>query len=147
MKESEQLDEFYLKLNGLVLNIRALGDEMKESYVVKKLLRAVSPKFLQTVSTLEQFGDLETLSVEEVVGSLRTIEERLKGRGKVSSTNGGQLLLTEEEWVKRENSEGKLLLLREDWLKRSNRRNSEGNTSNFRTRTPRDKSNLRCYNS
>lgn len=145
MKENEQLNEFYLKLNGLVSNIRALGDEMKESYVVKKLLRAVSPKFLQIVSTLEQFGDLKKLSVEEVVGSLRTHEERLKGCGKSSDTNDGQLLLIEEEWVKRENSEGKLLLSR-DWLKRSNRRNSDGNTSNCRNRVARDKSNLRYYN-
>ncbi|XP_074323745.1 uncharacterized protein LOC141660658 [Apium graveolens] len=46
MKESDQLDNFYMKLNGLVTNIRALGEEMKESYVVKKLLRAVPTRFL-----------------------------------------------------------------------------------------------------
>lgn len=98
------------------------------------------------MSTLEQFGDMETLSVEEVVGSLRTHEERLKVCGKGSSSSDGQLLLTEEEWARRENTEGKLLLLREDWLKRSNRRNTEGNTPNFRCRIPRDNSNLKCYN-
>lgn len=82
MKDSEQLDEFYLKLNGLVTNIRALGEEIKESYVVKKLLHAVPSRFLQIVSTLEQFGNLETLSVEEVVGSLKAHDERLKGSGR-----------------------------------------------------------------
>lgn len=96
MKENEQLDEFYLRLNGLVTNIRALGEEMKETYVVKKLLRAMPSKFLQIVSTLEQFGNLETLSVEEVVGSLKAHEERMKGNGKGES-DGGQLMLTEEE--------------------------------------------------
>ena len=45
MKENEQLDEFYMKLHGLVTNIRALGEKVKESYVVKKLLRAVPTKF------------------------------------------------------------------------------------------------------
>lgn len=44
MKETEQLDEFYMKLNGLVTNIRALGEKMEEAYVVKKLLRAVPLK-------------------------------------------------------------------------------------------------------
>ncbi|XP_074341826.1 uncharacterized protein LOC141679218 [Apium graveolens] len=132
-------------LNGLVSNIKALGDELKESYVVKKLLRAVPSKFLQIVSTLEKFGDLETLSVEEVVGSLNAHEERMKGCGK-SESNEGQLLLTEEEWAKRENNEGKLLHTRDEWLKKSNRKGSDGSSSNFRKRGPRDKSNLKCYN-
>lgn len=41
MQDSEQLEDFSMKLNGLVTNIRALGEEIQESYVVKKLLRAV----------------------------------------------------------------------------------------------------------
>lgn len=46
MKDTYQLDEFYMKLNGLVTNIRALGDKMEETYVVKKLLRGVPSKYL-----------------------------------------------------------------------------------------------------
>lgn len=46
MKEMDALDDFYLKLNGIVSNVRALGEEMAESYIVKKILRAVPPKFL-----------------------------------------------------------------------------------------------------
>ncbi|KAL8107150.1 hypothetical protein AgCh_023812 [Apium graveolens] len=38
MSEEEQLDDFYLKLNGLVTNIRSLGEKGDEAYVVKKLL-------------------------------------------------------------------------------------------------------------
>lgn len=53
MKETESLDDFCLKLNGLVTNIRALGEEIQETYVVKKLLRAVPAKFLQIASTIE----------------------------------------------------------------------------------------------
>ena len=55
MKENEQLDEFYLKLNSLVTNIRALEDKVEEVYVVKKLLRAVPSKFLPIASAIEQF--------------------------------------------------------------------------------------------
>lgn len=99
MKNGELLDDFCFKLNGLVANIRALGESVEESYVVKKLLRAVPTKFLQIASTIEQFGDLEKMSVEEAVGSLKAHEERLKGQ---EEPVGGQLLLTEDEWVKRE---------------------------------------------
>lgn len=80
MKESKQIDEFYMKINGLVTNIRALGEEMGESYVVKKFLRVVPSKFLQITSTMEQFGNLETMTLEEAVGSLKANEERLKGK-------------------------------------------------------------------
>ncbi|XP_074337165.1 uncharacterized protein LOC141674335 [Apium graveolens] len=96
MKDNEQLDHFYLTLNGLVTNIRALSEEMKEAYVVKKLVRAMQTKLLQIVSTLEHFKNLETLYVEEVVGYLKAHEERMKG-GEKGESNGGQLMLTEEE--------------------------------------------------
>ncbi|XP_074369149.1 uncharacterized protein LOC141710395 [Apium graveolens] len=46
MKDTESLDDFCMKLNGLVTTIRALGEEGKEAYIVKKLLRAVPTKFL-----------------------------------------------------------------------------------------------------
>lgn len=53
MKNGELLDEFCFKLNGLVANIRAPGETVEKSYIVKKLLRAVPTMFLQIVSTIE----------------------------------------------------------------------------------------------
>ncbi|XP_074376724.1 uncharacterized protein LOC141718244 [Apium graveolens] len=111
MKDSEHIDDYCMKLNGLVTNIRALGEEVTESYVVKKLLRSVPAKFLQIASTIEQFGNLDTMSVEEAVASLKAHEERVKGK---SETGKGQLLLTEEEWNKREGEDKKLLLTKEE---------------------------------
>ncbi|XP_074383271.1 uncharacterized protein LOC141724880 [Apium graveolens] len=75
MKDNESLDDFYMKMNGIVANIRALGEVIEENYLVKKLLRVVPTKFLQIASTIEQFGDLEKMSVEEAVGSLKAHEE------------------------------------------------------------------------
>lgn len=98
MKDSEQLDDFFMKLNGVVTNIHALGEEMQESYVVKKLLRAVPTRFLQIASTIEQFGNLETMTVEEAIGSLKAHDERIKGKG---DSTESQLMLTEEEWKRR----------------------------------------------
>lgn len=68
MKENEQLDDFYMRLNVVVTNIGMLGEKMEEVYVVKKLLRVVPSKFLQIALAIEQFGNLEEMSVEEVVG-------------------------------------------------------------------------------
>ncbi|XP_074336066.1 uncharacterized protein LOC141673234 [Apium graveolens] len=133
MKDAEQLDEFCIKLNGWEPNIRALGETIDEGYVVKKLLRAVPTKFLQIASTIEQFGDLDTMSVEEAVGSLKAHEERLNGQG----------------WLKKEKEEGQLLFTIEEWLRRSSLKN-KGNGSDFKTkeanRGTRDKSRIRCFN-
>ena len=98
MNETDSVDDFSMKLNNLVNNIRALGDKIDEAYVVKKLLRAVPTKFLQIASTIEQFGDLDTMSVEEVVGRLKTHEERIRGPGE---SDEKKLLLTQEEWKAR----------------------------------------------
>ena len=46
MKETEQLDDFCMKLTGLVTNIRVLGETVEETYVVKKLLWEVPFRFL-----------------------------------------------------------------------------------------------------
>lgn len=138
MKDSEQIDNFYMRMNGLVTNIRALGEEMEESYVVKKFLRSVPSKFLQITSALEQFGDLEKMTMEEAVGSLKAHEERVRGKSKNTES---QLLLTREEWEKREVDERKLLLTKEEWMKRT----GNGGTSNSRSKG-RDKSTVMCYN-
>lgn len=108
MKDIEMLDEFCMKLSGSVANIRALGEDVEERYVVKKLLRALPSRFLQIASTIEQFSNLETMSLEEKIGSLKAHEEGLRGQSEPSS---GQLLLTKVEWLKRGASEEKLLLL------------------------------------
>lgn len=79
MKESESDDDLSAKIGNIVSNIRALGDTMNDVYVVKKILRVVPSKFVQTTSTIEQFADLETMYADEVVGRLKAPEERIHG--------------------------------------------------------------------
>ncbi|XP_074352628.1 uncharacterized protein LOC141691769 [Apium graveolens] len=93
-------------------------------------------------STLEQFGDLNTMTVEETIGALKTHEERLKGS---TVSNEEQLMLTKEEWRKWDNDSGKLLLTREEWLKKSNRGILSGNSLQ-NGRGYRDKTQVKCYN-
>lgn len=122
MKEMEQLDDFCMKLYGIVTNIRVLGETMEETYVVKKLLRAVPSKYMQIASTIEQFGNLEEMAVEETVEHLKAHEERLCGQ---NEGKDNQFLLTKEDWMKSEAHEGQLLLTRDEWMKRANKRGTE----------------------
>ncbi|KAL8107151.1 hypothetical protein AgCh_023813 [Apium graveolens] len=80
------------------------------------------------------------MSVEEVVGSLKALEERLRG---TTEKGQGQLLFTGEEWRKKESSDGQLLLTRDEWQKWANR---EGTRGGGNTRGIRDKRRVWCFN-
>lgn len=116
--------------------------------MVKKLLHSIPSRFLKITSVIEKFGDLETMTVEEIVGFLKALEERVRVQ---LENHGGKLLLTEEEWLEREQIERhQLLFTRDEWMKRTNKNrdssSSQNNNSRESGRGPRDRSKIRCYN-
>lgn len=80
MGDVESVDDFAARFTTLVGRIRELGDPMEEKYVVKKLLRAVSNKFIHVASSIALFGDTNKMAMEEAIGSLKAHEELIKGR-------------------------------------------------------------------
>jgi hypothetical protein len=86
MQDSETVNEYSMKLTALVGEIRSLGAKLEESEVVEKLFSSIPDRFLQIIGTIEQFGDVDTMSVSEAIGRLRTFEEGLKGRSHTEST-------------------------------------------------------------
>lgn len=97
------------------------------------------------------------MKLEEAIGSLQAHEERLKGqnittRKSQSTTTENKLLLTEEEWSRREKNECKILLTLEEWIKRKNKENTEEHSSYKRRGrrgfqgTGRDRDTVRCFN-
>lgn len=99
-KEREPIDDFAMRLTGLVNNIRTLGGTMEDEMVVKKFLRVVPSKYTQVAISIEQLIDLKTLSIEELTGRLKSVEERYE-TDKNEVEVGGRLLLTEEQWKER----------------------------------------------
>ncbi|XP_074349271.1 uncharacterized protein LOC141689013 [Apium graveolens] len=85
MRDTEKLDDYSLKLNGLITNIRALGETIEEAYVVKKL----PDRFQQR--TKRKSRKPTTAYKEEW-------ERKESGESK--------LLLTREEWIKRSGKGG-----------------------------------------
>ncbi|XBJ20350.1 hypothetical protein VPH35_011190 [Triticum aestivum] len=79
MADGESVDDFATKFTTLVGHIHELGDPMEEKYVVKKLLRAVSNKFIHVASSIALFSDVNKMAMEEAIGSLKAHEELLKG--------------------------------------------------------------------
>lgn len=68
MKESENVDDFAMRLTGLVNNIHILGGTLEEEKVVKKFLRIAPFRYSQVAILIEQLLDLRNMSVEELTG-------------------------------------------------------------------------------
>jgi hypothetical protein len=70
MEEEETFDEFYSKLSTIRNSTINLGKKMTDAKIVKKILRSLPPRFIPQVAAITQSQDLETMRVEELVGSL-----------------------------------------------------------------------------
>ena len=69
------------------------------------------PRFAQIALSIETLLDMSTLSIEDVTGRLKVVEDRAETPARTAA--GGQLLLTEEQWAAplRERKQGGLLCL------------------------------------
>ncbi|CAH9146107.1 unnamed protein product [Cuscuta epithymum] len=99
-KDGEGVESFGIRLTAIMNDLQVLGDPLTEHKAVQKFLRSVPRKYKQMAMAIESLVDLKTLSIEELTGRLRVVEER--GDLDDSTHAGGRLLLTEEEWKARQ---------------------------------------------
>lgn len=74
------MDDFSMRISNLANNLRLLGDEIDDTEVVENVLQAVSDRFMQVAISIETLHDIGDLTVEEVKGRLRAVEQRLEAR-------------------------------------------------------------------
>jgi hypothetical protein len=99
--EGETIDDFGMRINNLVANLKSLGDTVEDTRVVKKFLRVMPSRFSQVVVSIEMFCDLKTLTIEELVGQLCAAEDRLEDKVEQVTDKAGRLLLAEEDWLEK----------------------------------------------
>lgn len=98
-KPGESVDDFSLRITGLASNISTLGGKIEEAEVVKRMLHVVPEHLEQVAISIETLLDVNDMSVEEVTGRLRAVEQRKKTQA--TTDKQGRLLLTEDEWLAR----------------------------------------------
>ena len=74
MSEDASFDSLYSKLNEVVIGKFNLGEKMKDSKVVQKILRSLPKSFCAKVTAIEESKDLNKIKVQELIGSLQTYE-------------------------------------------------------------------------
>ena len=80
MKKTDKVSEFTDKFSRIVFKLRQLGERVDDKEAVKKLLRSMPSRYDSLTLSLEQFGDLDTMSLVEAIGSLKVHEIRLSER-------------------------------------------------------------------
>ena len=76
MKKTDKVSEFTDKFSRIVCELRQLGERVDDKEEVKKLLRSMPPRYDSLTQSHEQFGDLDTMSLGEAIGSLKVHEMR-----------------------------------------------------------------------
>ena len=81
MSEDEPFDEFYAKLNDIV-NLGEIYDQPK---IVRKILRSLTEDFRPKVTAIIASKDVDSIPVDELVGSLQSYESNLPKTNKSKS--------------------------------------------------------------
>jgi hypothetical protein len=73
--DGETVDEFAVRVDRLTARLGDLGEVLDDSRVVRKVLRAVPRKLKQVAVSIEIHGDLNAMTLDELVGQLQVAEE------------------------------------------------------------------------
>ena len=85
MSKDESFDSFYSKLNEVVVNKFNLGEETKDSKIVRMILWSLPESFRAKVIAIEESKDLYDIKVQELIGFLQTYELSLPTQRKSKS--------------------------------------------------------------
>ena len=70
MSNDEFFDEFYAKLNDIVNSAYNLGEIYDQPKIVRKILRSLTEDFKPKVTAITESKDVDSIPVDELVGSL-----------------------------------------------------------------------------
>ncbi|XP_059650726.1 uncharacterized protein LOC132296552 [Cornus florida] len=76
IEDRETIAEYMFRINNLVKNMRALGEDIKDVDVCKKILRSLTSRFNPKVTILED-KDLSKVKIDEFQASLTAYEMRI----------------------------------------------------------------------
>lgn len=89
----EQVEDFALRLTGLMEQMARNGNtDLNEERAMEKFLWCMPKRYEQIVISIETLLDFQQLSIEDVTGRLKAVQDRERAPESESSTIGGKLL-------------------------------------------------------
>ena len=85
MSDDEYFDEFYAKLNDIVNSAYNLSEIYDQPKIVRKILRSLTEDFRPKVIVITESKDVDSISVDKLLGSLQSYELDLPKTGKSKS--------------------------------------------------------------
>jgi hypothetical protein len=100
MVENETFGEFYTRINDLRNLMVSLGKKVFNAKLIKKIIRSLLEHFRIKVTSIEESKDLDSMKIEELVGSLQTYEYSLppvkKAKGMAFKATKSKVLSDED---------------------------------------------------
>ena len=88
MSDDECFDEFYAKMNDIVNFAYNLDEIYDQPKIVKKILRSLTEEFRSKVTAITESKNVDSIIVDELVGSLQSYELDLPKTKKKIQING-----------------------------------------------------------
>ncbi|KAK3010856.1 hypothetical protein RJ639_012012 [Escallonia herrerae] len=77
LKEDESLKDYSSRFLELINQMKTHGEDISDRRIVEKTLISLPEKFDPIIAVIEETKDLSTLSVQEVMASLKSYEQRM----------------------------------------------------------------------
>ena len=78
MKEEENIIAYFLRVDEIVNVIKGLGEKVGEPVIVQKILKSLPMRFDSKISAIEERLDLDTMTMDELHGTLTAYEMRIE---------------------------------------------------------------------
>jgi hypothetical protein len=93
--DGETVEDYSLRLRGMVVHLAMLCEEVKDDDIITKMLQSLLPCFKQITIVIKTLLDVSTMSVAKLTGRLKEAEVAFE-EASMSLQQDGKLYLTEE---------------------------------------------------
>ncbi|XP_021755280.1 uncharacterized protein LOC110720551 [Chenopodium quinoa] len=76
MKDNELVKDYFSKIIKIVNQMKSYGEEISNEKIVQKILVSLNDNFYDIVTIIEETKDLSNLTIEQLMGSLESHEQR-----------------------------------------------------------------------
>ena len=83
--DDESFDELYAKLNDIINSAYNLGEIYDQPKIIRKILRSLTENFRPKVTVITESKDVDSIPIDELVGSLQSYEMDLPKTSKSKS--------------------------------------------------------------